>query len=122
MSNFNWKPPPEWKEIFSENLDYLKSLKGFDQSDLAKEFELNRSTISNWERKASLPNLELLIKVCTYFGTSIDELLFVRLKEQRGRASPEQTESPPGTEQKEGMEERIRRLESMMFQKGISAI
>lgn len=59
----------------SSNLRYLRKKKKISQGDLAEEFEVARTTMGDYERGKTEPNLEMLIKMSQKFDTSIDDLI-----------------------------------------------
>lgn len=74
---------------FPERLKELRVLAGISQRDLSKNLYVSQQTVAKWELNKSTPNPEMLSKIATYFGVSVDYLL--------GRtASPgQQKTSPP---------------------------
>lgn len=58
--------------------DRLKTLrleKGISQTDLAKQFNIARSTLSQYESNQRTPSDEIKVKLSEYFNVSIDYLL-----------------------------------------------
>lgn len=47
--------------------------KKLTQEDLASKLFINRSAISKWERGISLPDCDLIIKMCDIFGITTEE-------------------------------------------------
>lgn len=45
------------------------------QDDLASYLGVTKASVSKWETGQSYPDIELLPKIATYFGTSVDELM-----------------------------------------------
>lgn len=60
----------------SDNLKYYRLRKGVTQKRLAAEIGTNNTTLSNWEKGISKPDIDIIIKLSNYFGISIDELIF----------------------------------------------
>ncbi len=60
---------------FSENLKALRTARGISQKDLAEELGFSFQNISKWECGTSLPDIETLLSVANYFGTTTDALL-----------------------------------------------
>lgn len=58
-----------------KNLKKIREQKGISQSDLAKKLNLVRSTICQYEKGNRYPDIDMLIKLADYFGTSIDYLV-----------------------------------------------
>ena len=48
---------------------------GFKQEDVARELELDRSTVAKWETGRSKPRADALVKLARLFGCTVDELL-----------------------------------------------
>jgi len=59
---------------FAERLSSLLSKRG-DQAALARAIGVQSSTVSDWCSGSKEPGLSNLIKICEYFGSSIDDLL-----------------------------------------------
>lgn len=51
---------------------YLRRQRGLSQNDLAKEFEVTRGTISNWEIGRRTPSVKQFIDLADFFGVSLD--------------------------------------------------
>ena len=58
-----------------ERLKESRVTKGFSQGDVAEYLNISRQSISKWENNNSYPDLDNLVKLSTYYGVSIDELL-----------------------------------------------
>lgn len=61
--------------MFGHKLKYLREKKGLTQEQLAKKFNLLKSSISMYENNIRLPNVELIKELANYFNVSIDYLL-----------------------------------------------
>lgn len=63
--------------IFGQRLKSLRKEKGWTQEELAKKLGVSRSAVAGWESscKDNLPEGEVLIKIATIFGVSVDYLL-----------------------------------------------
>ena len=48
---------------------------GLTQEDLAKEFNVTRQTVSNWENEKSYPDLFTLVKISDTYHYSLDRML-----------------------------------------------
>lgn len=55
-------------------LKMLRVGKGLKQTDLALELNVNRKTISAWEKGKSLPAVDMIDAICEFFGVSYDEI------------------------------------------------
>lgn len=62
--------------IFGQRLKELRTRdKKMTQEALARELQISKSTLSNYETGYSMPDIETLIKIATYFHVSTDHLL-----------------------------------------------
>lgn len=59
----------------ASNLKYLRKSKKISQGELAQEFEVARTTMGDYERGKTEPNLEMLIKISEKFDVAIDGLI-----------------------------------------------
>ena len=59
----------------------LRQEKGLTQSEFAEILKVSFQAVSNWERGIAPPELENLIKVASYFGVLVDDLLRPRTEE-----------------------------------------
>lgn len=62
---------------FSENLKRIRTELRKSKRDLAQGIDVSMSTIENWEKGKSLPNLTNLFKLCQLLECSCDALLGV---------------------------------------------
>jgi transcriptional regulator with XRE-family HTH domain len=65
----------EIKDIFSDNLIYLRKSKGYTQITLAEALSYSDKAISKWERKEALPDIVTLKKIADLFGITVDRLI-----------------------------------------------
>lgn len=68
--------------FFNSNLKFLRNSKSWSQQVLSEKIGVARSTIADYERQKSEPNLETLIKVSQAFNCSIDDLVKKNLKDE----------------------------------------
>lgn len=68
----------ELKEPIATKLRKLRVKKNMSQSDVAKHLHLTRQAISAWENGKSEPDKEILMQLCDFYGTSMDELYEVK--------------------------------------------
>jgi transcriptional regulator with XRE-family HTH domain len=61
--------------MLGANLKFLRKLKGLSQQDLAKALSLPRTTLGDYERSHTEPNLLMLKKISKYFDVSLDQLI-----------------------------------------------
>ena len=60
---------------FASNIKFLRNSKSWSQQVFADKVGVARSTVADYERKKSEPNLETLITISKTFGTSIDDIV-----------------------------------------------
>ena len=58
---------------------YLRKKRNLSQQELSSDFNIPRTTLGDYERGKTEPNLATLIKISEYFDTSIDHLIKSRL-------------------------------------------
>lgn len=71
---------------FGEKLQKLRKKKGITQEQLAQELHVTRQAVSKWESDSAQPDLENIVRICTFFEVSADELLdidFLRPNEEK---------------------------------------
>lgn len=61
--------------MLSRNLNYLRKKNKLSQQKLAEYLGVPRTTLGDYERGKTEPNLEMLIKLSVYFGVNIDALI-----------------------------------------------
>ncbi len=64
------------KIYFAENLKYLRKVNGYTQESLALYMNKKHTTIGNWEKRISKPNIEELSMLATYFKIDVNTILF----------------------------------------------
>lgn len=60
---------------FKERVKELRTEKEISQKKLSQELGLSEKTISHYESGYSEPNLDILIKICTFFEVTADYLI-----------------------------------------------
>lgn len=60
---------------FSVIFKDLRKSENLNQEEIAKKFNLTRSTISDWENERSEPNIYQLTELAKHFSCSVDYLL-----------------------------------------------
>ena len=66
--------------MFNERLKELRCSINFTQVDLAKELNVTKQCVSNWENNNIQPSIDMLVKIAKYFNVSTDYLLGLDLK------------------------------------------
>ena len=70
-----------------KNLKKIREKKGISQTTLAKDLNLVKSTICQYEKGNRYPDIDMLVKLADYFNTSIDYLVD-RTNEPYAAATP----------------------------------
>lgn len=60
---------------FSKNLKYLRKKNKLSQNKLAKNLNVNQTTIARWEDEGREPTISSAFKIAKYFEISIDDLI-----------------------------------------------
>ncbi len=66
--------------MLADNLKYLRKLNSLSQQTLADELSIPRTTLGDYERGYTEPNVETLIRLAAYYKVSTDELLKTKLQ------------------------------------------
>lgn len=53
----------------------LRTTAGWSQEFVARQLDVSRQTVMNWESGASVPNADKAIKLAKLFGTTVEELM-----------------------------------------------
>ena len=61
--------------IFADKLIRLRKQAGLSQEDLANELNISRQSVSKWEQAQSIPDLDKIIQLSTFFNVSTDYLI-----------------------------------------------
>ena len=61
--------------MFGEIIKKIRTAHNLSQVQLAKELNVSKQTISNWENDNILPSLEMLVRISLFFSVSTDYLL-----------------------------------------------
>lgn len=59
------------KDNISANIAYYRKKAKITQAQLANALNIKSTTVSTWERGASLPDAETLFKICDVLGVSL---------------------------------------------------
>ena len=62
-------------QIFIERLKELRTEKGLSQKELGQILNTTNSSVCDWERGGSEPNLDTVAQIARYFDVSADYLL-----------------------------------------------
>lgn len=61
--------------MLGKNLRKIRMLKGLTQSQVARELNISRSSLGNYENDIIVPSLFNLVKLAEYYNCSIDSLI-----------------------------------------------
>ncbi|MCI8298745.1 MAG: helix-turn-helix transcriptional regulator [Lachnospiraceae bacterium] len=61
--------------MFGEIIRTIRITRNLSQVQLAKELNVSKQTVSNWENDNILPSIEMLVKLSKFFSVSTDYLL-----------------------------------------------
>ncbi|MEY8391863.1 XRE family transcriptional regulator [Lachnospiraceae bacterium] len=61
--------------MFGEIIRKIRITRNLSQVQLAKELNVSKQTVSNWENDNILPSIEMLVKLAKFFSVSTDYLL-----------------------------------------------
>lgn len=61
--------------MLAQNIKYLRKKEKLSQQDLATELGIPRTTLGDYERGNTEPNIELMVAISKFFEVTIDELL-----------------------------------------------
>ncbi len=62
-------------KMLAENLKYLRKNRKLSQQDLADTLEIPRTTLGDYERGKTEPNIETLIRLSTLYKVNLDQLI-----------------------------------------------
>ena len=60
---------------FGEQIKQLRMDQNLTQEQFAEKLNVTRQAVSNWENDRNLPDIEMLIKMTSVFGISLDQLI-----------------------------------------------
>lgn len=92
------------------NIQNERKRNQMSQKDLAAELNLTSSSVSNWEKGKSLPDIGNLIELCKIFNVSSDELLGIKPVGYKNRPTSSNISTHPETELEEDLIENFRKL------------
>lgn len=61
------------------NIRLLREHYGFTQKQLAEKINYTEKSVSKWENNDGIPTLDVLIKLCSLFQVSVDELIYQKI-------------------------------------------
>lgn len=60
---------------FRDNLQHLRATRNMTQEQLAMLLGVSRQSVSKWEAERAYPEMDKLLKLCSLFGCTLDELV-----------------------------------------------
>ena len=63
------------KDIIGKNLADLRRQNKLTQQQVADKFGYSSKAVSRWERGETLPEIEMLAKICDFYGVKLEYLL-----------------------------------------------
>lgn len=63
------------KSIVARNLTMLRKNKGLTQAELAEKLNYSDKAISRWEHGETLPDINVLYDICTFYGITMNDLV-----------------------------------------------
>lgn len=63
------------EERYVKNLNYLRTLKGLSQKELAEEVGVKYATISSYERGRTIPDIYIAVKIANVFGVTVEDMV-----------------------------------------------
>lgn len=60
---------------FGSKIKQLREQNGLSLNELAQELGIKKSRIGMWESNNSIPRIDILLKISSYFNVTIDYLL-----------------------------------------------
>ena len=70
-------------KIISRYLQLLRKNYNYTQEELAKKLDISRQAVSKWETGATVPDLEVLLKISKSYGLTINEILEPSIQAKR---------------------------------------
>lgn len=61
--------------MFSDNLLYLRNIKGLSQEQVAEAVGISRQSYSKWEQGDTFPDIDKCDKLAKFYGVTIDSLI-----------------------------------------------
>ena len=69
--------------LIAKYLQFLRKSHNYTQEDLARRLDISRQAVSKWETGATIPDLEVLLKISKLYGITINDLLEPDIQPQR---------------------------------------
>lgn len=69
--------------VIARYLQFLRKSHDYTQEDLAKKLDISRQAVSKWETGATIPDLEVLLKISKLYNITINDILEPDVQPQR---------------------------------------
>ncbi len=69
--------------IIAKHLQFLRKSHNYTQDDLAKKLGISRQAVSKWETGATIPDLEVLLKISKLYNITINDILEPKVQPRR---------------------------------------
>lgn len=63
-----------------EKLKELRKERNLKQEEIASILNVDRTTVSNWERGEKQPSIDILIKLRSIYGVTLDEIVGLKIE------------------------------------------
>mgnify|MGYP002627673310 FL=1 len=74
--------------MFSDNLLYLRNIKGLSQEQVAEAVGISRQSYSKWEQGDTFPDVDKCDKLAKFYGVTIDSLIHCDEKIGKTKIAP----------------------------------
>ena len=74
--------------MFSDNLLYLRNIKGLSQEQIAEAVGISRQSYSKWEQGDTFPDIDKCDKLAKFYGVTIDSLIHSNKKIGKTKIAP----------------------------------
>lgn len=74
--------------MFSDNLLYLRNIKGLSQEQVAEAVGISRQSYSKWEQGDTFPDIDKCDKLAKFYGVTIDSLIHADEKIGKTKTAP----------------------------------
>lgn len=61
--------------LLNEKISIIRKMNNITQEAFAEELVVSRQTVSKWEKGASIPDVQMLIKISDYYNITLDQLI-----------------------------------------------
>lgn len=75
MRKYEMMSELEFIDIFSDNLRELMMEQDMTQLELARKIRVNKSTITRYLNKTTIPSVKAIVNMCVVFDCDVDDLI-----------------------------------------------